>query len=107
MSEPTPPPGRDASAHVASSVATDAIVLAALAVGAAVVWLVRIKWVLLPYNMGSGDAFGYFLPAYEYEAARLAAGSFPLWNPYEGGGVPFLATLQPGALYPARLLLLF
>jgi hypothetical protein len=30
----------------------------------------------------------------------------PLWNPYQAAGVPFLATLQPGALYPARLLLL-
>jgi hypothetical protein len=29
-----------------------------------------------------------------------------MWNPYQGAGQPFLATLQPGTLYPARLLLL-
>jgi hypothetical protein len=54
----------------------------------------------------AGDSYSYFLPAYAYEADRLRAGGFPFWNPYQGGGVPFLATLQPGALYPARLLLL-
>jgi hypothetical protein len=56
--------------------------------------------------MTVGDLFGYFLPAYSYEASRLAERSVPFWNPYQGTGVPFLAVLQPGALYPGRLLLL-
>ncbi len=56
--------------------------------------------------MAAGDGFGYFLPAYVYEAERVRHGGFPFWNPYQGAGVPFLATLQPGALYPARLLML-
>lgn len=54
----------------------------------------------------SSDLYNYFLPSYRYEAERLAAGAFPLWNPLQGVGQPFLATLQPGVLYPARLLLL-
>src|SRR5262249_27253516 len=58
------------------------------------------------YVTGVGDVFGYFLPAYQYQAERLAAGSFPFWNPYQGAGVPFVGVLQPGALYPPRLLLL-
>ena len=57
--------------------------------------------------MSAGDGFGYFLPAYVYEADRVRHGGFPFWNPYQGAGVPFLATLQAGALYPARLLMLF
>jgi len=41
-----------------------------------------------------------------YEATRLRELAVPLWNPFQAGGVPFVATLQPGALYPARLLLI-
>jgi hypothetical protein len=73
-----------------------------------VVWklhVVRTGTTLSP--MSAGDGFGYFLPAYVYEAERVRHGGFPFWNPYQGGGVPFLATLQCGALYPARLLMLF
>jgi len=110
MSEPLPfaADPRDAPAVDATSPSwrADVLALAALAVAATVVWLLRVKWSITQYGIGSGDAFGYFLPAYEYEARRLAAGAVPLWNPYQGAGVPFLATLQPGALYPSRLLLL-
>jgi hypothetical protein len=72
-----------------------------------VVWdlhVVRTGTTLSP--MAAGDGFGYFLPAYVYEAERVRHGGFPFWNPYQGAGVPFLATLQAGALYPARLLML-
>jgi hypothetical protein len=81
-------------------------VVAVLIAGAAWVWATRVVAPENPFLISSGDAFGYFLPAHEYEARRLAGGSFPLWNPYQGAGVPFLATLQPGALHPARLLAL-
>ncbi len=30
----------------------------------------------------------------------IARGEWPLWNPYIFGGMPLLASLQPGALYP-------
>jgi len=86
----------------------DLVWVLALLAGAVVVWnrqVVASGTTLSP--MAAGDTFGYFLPAYTYEARRLATGAIPFWNPYQGGGVPFLATLQPGTLYPARLLTLF
>ena len=46
------------------------------------------------------DATSYFGPKYEYAAARISQGELPLWNPYEFCGIPFLATLQPGVVYP-------
>jgi hypothetical protein len=85
----------------------DLVWVIALVAGAVVVWnrqVIATGTTVSP--MAAGDTFGYFLPAYTYEARRLAAGEIPFWNPYQGGGVPFLATLQPGALYPARLLTL-
>lgn len=59
------------------------------------------------FELTSSDLYAYFWSAYAYEARRLHQWQLPLWNPHQGGGVPFLATLQPGALYPARLLLLW
>jgi hypothetical protein len=93
---------RSPSPHLA-----DVAWLLALVAGIVEVWrlhVVRTATTLLP--MAAGDGFGYFLPAYVYEAERVRHGGFPFWNPYQGAGVPFLATLQPGALYPARLLML-
>jgi hypothetical protein len=84
----------------------DLACVAVLVAGAGVVWTARVSNPAGGFVAGVGDLFGYFLPAYTYQAARLAAGELPFWNPYQGGGVPFLAMLQPGALYPARLLLL-
>jgi len=46
----------------------------------------------------------YYRPNAEYLGARLADGALPLWNPQQGLGAPFLATLQPGALYPPNAL---
>lgn len=61
---------------------------------------------VVPPDFGSGDLFSYFLPAYQFVGERLREGGFAWWNPYTGGGVPLAATMQAGALYPARLLLL-
>ncbi len=46
------------------------------------------------------DALAYSIPKYAWAAERIAQGALPLWNPYEFGGAPLLATVQPGALYP-------
>jgi hypothetical protein len=54
----------------------------------------------------SGDLFHYFMPAYSYAAERMHELAVPFWNPFQAAGQPFLATLQPGVFYPARLLLL-
>ena len=52
----------------------------------------------------SGDFRSYYLPNAEYAGARLARGELPLWNPHQGAGMPFLATLQVGVLYPPNAL---
>ncbi len=51
------------------------------------------------------DITPFFYPMKTYLAAAVRAGRFPLWNPYVASGEPFFASLQPGLLYPASLLL--
>jgi hypothetical protein len=55
----------------------------------------------------SYDFHSYFLPKFIYGSRELASGRFPLWNPYEDGGVPFFATAQPALLYPPKAVLFF
>jgi hypothetical protein len=52
------------------------------------------------------DALLYFLPLYEATYARVAAGTMPLWNPYQLCGEPWPALLQAGLFYPGHLLYL-
>src|SRR5439155_132644 len=85
----------------------EAACVAGLVIGVLLVWRLRIDGPAHRFpSFGAGDLFGLFLPAYSYEAERLRGLELPFWNPYQAGGQPFLATLQPGALYPARALLL-
>lgn len=47
-------------------------------------------------------------PFRQYAATALAAGEFPLWNPYTVGGMPFFAEIQTEVLYlPMLALTLF
>lgn len=48
----------------------------------------------------------YYYPMYEAGYARIARGELPLWNPHQLCGIPWLATLQAGLLYPGHLLYL-
>jgi hypothetical protein len=50
-----------------------------------------------------GDLADFFWPMKAYTAERWAEGAIPLWNPLSGGGEPWLAQLQSGALYPGDL----
>jgi hypothetical protein len=52
------------------------------------------------------DLDTYFYPEKLLLGARLCAGQLPLWNPFLEGGLPELARLQPGVLYPGNLILL-
>ncbi len=52
------------------------------------------------------DSLLYFLPIYQATYERLAAGSLPLWNPYQLCGEPWLASLQGGFFYPGHVLYL-
>ena len=47
-----------------------------------------------------GDARSQFYPWRDYAFNEIRAGRFPLWNPYEFLGMPFLASLQSGLFYP-------
>ncbi len=45
-----------------------------------------------------------FYPWREFAMSELAQGRLPLWNPYNGAGVPLLANYQSALLYPPNLL---
>lgn len=49
----------------------------------------------------------FFIPPRKLWTDMVKMGTLPLWNPYFSCGQPFLASLQPGVLYPLNLLLLF
>lgn len=55
-------------------------------------------------SLVEGDFSGQFVAFGAYQAARLWRGEVPLWNPYNNGGLPFLADTQSAVFYPPRLL---
>ncbi len=50
------------------------------------------------------DLSGFFLPPRFLWVSMVKFGEAPLWNPWNYSGIPLLATLQPGVLYPPHLL---
>jgi hypothetical protein len=46
------------------------------------------------------DLGGYFIPPRFFWVESIKHGDFPLWNPYQFSGHPFLANPQHGILYP-------
>ncbi len=50
-----------------------------------------------------GDFSGQFVTFAGYQYQRFAAGEVPLWNPYNNGGLPFIADTQAAVFYPPRL----
>ncbi|MBW4436069.1 MAG: YfhO family protein [Pleurocapsa minor GSE-CHR-MK-17-07R] len=55
-------------------------------------------------SLRQGDFSGQFYTFAGYQYARFAAGEIPLWNPYNNGGLPFVADTQAAVFYPPRLL---
>jgi len=51
-----------------------------------------------------GDFSGQFVTFAGYQYDRLSSGQIPLWNPYNNGGLPFIADTQAAVFYPPRLL---
>jgi hypothetical protein len=49
-----------------------------------------------------GDFSGQFVAFGGYQAERMCAGEWPLWNPYNNGGFPFAADTQTAVFYPPR-----
>ncbi|MBN2471817.1 MAG: hypothetical protein JXN59_13935, partial [Anaerolineae bacterium] len=54
-------------------------------------------------SLAEGDFSAQFVTFGAYQAARLWEGEIPLWNPYNNGGLPFLADTQAAVFYPPRL----
>jgi hypothetical protein len=50
------------------------------------------------------DLGGYFIPPRFFWVESIKHGDFPLWNPYQFSGHPFLANPQYGILYPINSL---
>lgn len=49
-----------------------------------------------------GDFSGQFVAFGAYQYQRMAEGEIPLWNPYNNGGLPFIADTQAAVFYPPR-----
>lgn len=58
-------------------------------------------------SLKKGDFSGQFVAFGAYQYQRLAQGEIPLWNPYNNGGLPFLADTQSAVFYPPRLVTIF
>ncbi len=57
----------------------------------------------LHLNLTNVDFFNYIEPASIGVSRALLEGRVPLWNPFQGGGHPALASIPVGALYPLNL----
>jgi hypothetical protein len=54
----------------------------------------------------SHDLYRYYYQMYNYGANRISSGHFPLWNPWQACGLPFMATHQCGLFYPLNAIYL-
>lgn len=73
------------------------------------VWVVFFWHILTPIrsdqaSFTQGDFSGQFVAFGAYHYQRMSAGEVPLWNPYNNGGLPFIADTQAAVFYPPRLL---
>jgi hypothetical protein len=55
-------------------------------------------------SLAKGDFSGQFVAFGSYQYTRFASGQVPLWDPYNNGGLPFIADTQAAVFYPPRLL---
>ncbi len=53
------------------------------------------------------DLSAFFIPPKFLWVNILKSGVFPFWNPHQYSGIPLLAALQPGVLYPPHVFYLF
>ena len=80
--------------------------LQGLAAVVVVFWAWRIVGDGRVYNLAISDLYQYHHLVYEEVYRRIAAGTLPLWNPYQLCGIPWLPTLQAGFFYPPHVLYL-
>ena len=55
-------------------------------------------------SLAKGDFSGQFVAFGAYQYQRMSQGEIPLWNPYNNGGLPFIADTQAAVFYPPRWL---
>lgn len=55
-------------------------------------------------SLTRGDFSDQFVTFGAYQYSRFSAGEVPLWNPYNNGGLPFIADTQAAVFYPPRLI---
>jgi hypothetical protein len=55
-------------------------------------------------SLKQGDFSAQFVAFGGYQYARFSQGEVPLWNPYNNGGLPFIADTQAAVFYPPRLI---
>ena len=65
--------------------------------------LVNVEPGHFPSNRAMGDPAVIYLPWTILNRRAVQAGHLPLWNPYNGGGVPHLANYQSGVFSPYNL----
>ncbi|RJP18456.1 MAG: hypothetical protein C4520_14480 [Candidatus Abyssobacteria bacterium SURF_5] len=54
-----------------------------------------------PYpTVANADLYDYFYPYLVFARETIAAGSLPLWTPFQATGSPVFAAIQTGLLYP-------
>jgi hypothetical protein len=58
-------------------------------------------------SLVDGDFSRQFVAFGGYQYKRFAAGEVPLWDPYNNGGLPFIADTQAAVFYPPRLVTIF
>jgi len=71
------------------------------------VWLIFFWRLFTPVaadqaSLTKGDFSGQFVAFGAYQYERLSRGEIPLWNPYNNGGLPFIADTQAAVFYPPR-----
>jgi len=54
------------------------------------------------YGQRAGDIYTEHYPVFDAGFGRLREGEFPLWNPDQLGGLPFMAIPYSGLLYPGN-----
>ncbi|QPC80876.1 YfhO family protein [Phototrophicus methaneseepsis] len=80
--------------------------------GLVLLWVLFFWRILTPIaadqaSFTKGDFSGQFVAFGAYQYQRMSEGEIPLWNPYNNGGLPFIADTQAAVFYPPRLITIF
>jgi Bacterial membrane protein YfhO len=70
-----------------------------------IIWSVLEPWLQIEF-WANNDNRNYHPDMIAYGMSRVMDGEWPLWNPYQAGGLPFFAALQGMVLYPPSWLAL-